>query len=83
LRLLARSVRRDLRPRDVHADNCYYLDHAHIVSYRCKTNSVSNTAFRGFGGPQGMMGIECVVDDIAGILASTVAGAATQFLRHG
>ena len=48
-----------------HADNCYYLDHAHIVSYRCKTNSVSNTAFRGFGGPQGMMGIECVVDDIA------------------
>jgi xanthine dehydrogenase large subunit len=48
-----------------HADNCYYLDHAHIVSYRCKTNSVSNTAFRGFGGPQGMMGIECVIDDVA------------------
>jgi xanthine dehydrogenase large subunit len=48
-----------------HADNCYYLDHAHIVSYRCKTHTVSNTAFRGFGGPQGMMGIECVVDDIA------------------
>ncbi len=48
-----------------HADNCYYLDAAHITSYRCKTNSVSNTAFRGFGGPQGMMGIECVVDDIA------------------
>jgi xanthine dehydrogenase large subunit len=48
-----------------HADNCYYLEHAHIVSYRCKTNSVSNTAFRGFGGPQGMMGIECVIDDIA------------------
>jgi xanthine dehydrogenase large subunit len=48
-----------------HADNCYYLDHARIVSYRCKTNTVSNTAFRGFGGPQGMMGIECVVDDIA------------------
>ncbi len=48
-----------------HADNCYYLDHARIVSYRCKTNTVSNTAFRGFGGPQGMMGIECVIDDIA------------------
>ena len=48
-----------------HADNCYYLDHVHIVSHRCKTNTVSNTAFRGFGGPQGMMGIECVVDDIA------------------
>jgi xanthine dehydrogenase large subunit len=48
-----------------HADNCYYLEHAHIVSHRCRTNTVSNTAFRGFGGPQGMMGIECVVDDIA------------------
>ena len=48
-----------------HADNCYYLDHAHILSHRCKTHTVSNTAFRGFGGPQGMMGIECVVDDIA------------------
>ena len=48
-----------------HADNCYYLDHARIVSYRCKTHTVSNTAFRGFGGPQGMMGIECVIDDIA------------------
>ena len=48
-----------------HADNAYYLDHAHIVSYRCKTNTVSNTAFRGFGGPQGMVGIEHVVDEIA------------------
>ncbi len=48
-----------------HADNCYYLENVRIVSYRCKTNTVSNTAFRGFGGPQGMIGIECVVDDIA------------------
>ena len=48
-----------------HADNAYYLDHIRIVSYRCKTNTVSNTAFRGFGGPQGMMGIEHVVDEIA------------------
>jgi xanthine dehydrogenase large subunit len=48
-----------------HADNCYFLEHVRIVSHRCKTNTVSNTAFRGFGGPQGMMGIECVVDDIA------------------
>ncbi len=48
-----------------HADNAYYLDHVHIVSHRCKTNTVSNTAFRGFGGPQGMMGIEHVVDEIA------------------
>jgi xanthine dehydrogenase large subunit len=48
-----------------HADNGYYLDNARITSHRCKTNLVSNTAFRGFGGPQGMMGIEHVIDAIA------------------
>ena len=48
-----------------HCDNAYFLEHVTIVSHRCKTNTVSNTAFRGFGGPQGMFGIEYVVDDIA------------------
>lgn len=48
-----------------HCDNAYFLENVTIVSHRCKTNTVSNTAFRGFGGPQGMFGIECVVDDIA------------------
>ncbi len=48
-----------------HADNCYYLDNVTITSHRCKTHTVSNTAFRGFGGPQGMVGIEQVVDEIA------------------
>jgi xanthine dehydrogenase large subunit len=48
-----------------HSDNCYYLDNVSILSFRCKTNTVSNTAFRGFGGPQGMVGIEQVVDEIA------------------
>ncbi len=48
-----------------HCDNAYYLPNATIVSHRCKTNTVSNTAFRGFGGPQGMMGIEDAVDEIA------------------
>ena len=48
-----------------HVDNCYYLENVEVVSHRCKTNTVSNTAFRGFGGPQGMMAIEAVVDDIA------------------
>ena len=48
-----------------HADNCYYLSDVEIVSRRCKTNQPSHTAFRGFGGPQGMMLIECVIDDIA------------------
>lgn len=37
-----------------HVDNGYYLDAVTIDSLRCKTNTVSNTAFRGFGGPQGM-----------------------------
>ena len=48
-----------------HCDNAYYLENVTIVSHRCKTNTVSNTAFRGFGGPQGMYAIEAVVDDIA------------------
>lgn len=48
-----------------HCDNAYYLENVTIISHRCKTNTVSNTAFRGFGGPQGMFGIEIVIDDIA------------------
>jgi xanthine dehydrogenase large subunit len=48
-----------------HADNCYYLPVVEIVSRRLKTHTVSNTAFRGFGGPQGMMAIERVIDAIA------------------
>ena len=48
-----------------HVDNAYFLEHVEIVSHRCKTNTVSNTAFRGFGGPQGMVAIEAVMDDIA------------------
>jgi xanthine dehydrogenase large subunit len=48
-----------------HADNCYFLPAVEIVSHRLKTHTVSNTAFRGFGGPQGMMAIERVMDAIA------------------
>ena len=48
-----------------HLDNAYFLPHVEITSHRCKTHTVSNTAFRGFGGPQGMMVIEAVLDDIA------------------
>ncbi len=48
-----------------HCDNAYYLQNIRIVSHRCKTHTVSNTAFRGFGGPQGMFAIEYVIDDIA------------------
>ena len=49
----------------LHSDNCYYLPNVTITSHRCKTHTVSNTAFRGFGGPQGMLVIEHVVDEIA------------------
>lgn len=48
-----------------HADNCYWLPAVEILSHRFKTHTVSNTAFRGFGGPQGMLAIERVMDAIA------------------
>jgi xanthine dehydrogenase large subunit len=48
-----------------HADNSYWLPDVIIRSRRLKTNTVSNTAFRGFGGPQGMLGMERVVDAVA------------------
>jgi xanthine dehydrogenase large subunit len=48
-----------------HADNAYYLPEYCIHTERVKTNTVSNTAFRGFGGPQGMLAIERVIDAIA------------------
>lgn len=48
-----------------HADNAYYLEHCHIEGHRCRTNMVSHTAFRGFGGPQGMIVAEAMMDAIA------------------
>ncbi|OWU84593.1 aldehyde oxidase [Oceanicola sp. 22II-s10i] len=52
----------------LHADNAYDLPACRIESHRLKTNTQSATAFRGFGGPQGMVGIERVVDHIAHVL---------------
>jgi xanthine dehydrogenase large subunit len=52
-----------------HSDNAYYLPNVRIVSHRCKTHTVSNTAFRGFGGPQGMFAAEAVIAAIARRLA--------------
>ena len=49
----------------MHADNAYFIPDITITSRLCKTNTASSTAFRGFGGPQGMMGIERVIDHIA------------------
>ncbi len=49
----------------LHADNAYFLPNIRIESHRLKTNTQSATAYRGFGGPQGMIGIERVMDHIA------------------
>ncbi len=56
-----------------HADNCYYLPNSIFRGYPCKTNTVSNTAFRGFGGPQGMLVIEAIIEHIARTLGKSVA----------
>jgi xanthine dehydrogenase large subunit len=48
-----------------HADNCYFYPQVHLASQPLKTNTVSNTAFRGFGGPQGMLGGERLIEEIA------------------
>ena len=48
-----------------HADNAYYYGAARLVSLPLKTNTCSNTAFRGFGGPQGMVAAERLIEEIA------------------
>ena len=48
-----------------HVDNAYYLPDVEIVALCCKTNTQSNTAFRGFGGPQGALVMEVMLDSIA------------------
>ncbi|MEK8080410.1 xanthine dehydrogenase molybdopterin binding subunit [Pseudomonas sp. XK-1] len=48
-----------------HSDNAYFLGNATINGHRCKTNTASNTAYRGFGGPQGMVAIEEIMDSVA------------------
>jgi xanthine dehydrogenase large subunit len=48
-----------------HADNAYYYPDYHIATRRLKTNTVSNTAFRGFGGPQGILFAEAMMESLA------------------
>ncbi|HNW98506.1 MAG TPA: xanthine dehydrogenase molybdopterin binding subunit [Bacteroidales bacterium] len=52
----------------LHADNSYFLPHVQIIGKAYKTNLPSNTAYRGFGGPQGMAVIENAIDKIARFL---------------
>ena len=49
----------------LHTDNAYYLPNARITGQVCRTNLPSNTAFRGFGGPQGVANIENIIEEIA------------------
>lgn len=49
----------------LHSDNAYHLEHVRITSHRLRTNTQSATAYRGFGGPQGVLGIEKVMDHLA------------------
>ena len=51
-----------------HVDNCYLLPNVKVVGRACRTNMVSHTAFRGFGGPQGMLVIEEILARVAGRL---------------
>ncbi|HOZ64270.1 MAG TPA: xanthine dehydrogenase molybdopterin binding subunit [Burkholderiaceae bacterium] len=48
-----------------HSDNAYFLEDVAIASYRCKLNTQSHTAYRGFGGPQGVIIIEAIMSDVA------------------
>jgi xanthine dehydrogenase large subunit len=52
----------------LHVDNAYYIPHMEVRGHIVKTNKVSNTAFRGFGGPQGMVVIEEIIDRVARFL---------------
>jgi xanthine dehydrogenase large subunit len=54
-----------------HADNCYWLPNLRFTGYTCKANIVSNTAFRGYGGPQGMFVIETIIEIVARHLGKT------------
>ncbi len=52
----------------LHIDNAYYLSNIEVQNYLCKTNTATSTAFRGFGGNQGMMAIENIIDNISRFL---------------
>lgn len=55
-----------------HGNNAYYIPNVLFRGWPCKTNTVSNTAFRGFGGPQGMLVIETAIEHIARELGKSV-----------
>ena len=58
----------------LHTDNAYFVPNVRITGRVCRTNLPSNTAFRGFGGPQGVAVIENVMEEIAQALGRDAAG---------
>lgn len=66
-----------------HLDNSYYIPHVEFSGQAMKTNVVSNTAFRGFGGPQGMLVIEEIIDRIARRLGKSPESARERNLYYG
>lgn len=52
----------------LHSDNAYNIEHMEVTGQVCKTNTAPNTAFRGFGGPKGMLTIENIIEEVAGYL---------------
>jgi len=66
-----------------HTDNCYYIPNVELRGQVVKTNLVSNTAFRGFGGPQGMLIIEEILDRIARQLGLAPEVVRERNLYHG
>jgi xanthine dehydrogenase large subunit len=68
----------------VHVDNAYFIPHVEVIGRIAKTHLASNTAFRGFGGPQGMVVGEEIVDRVARHLGLPAhRGARAQFLSPG
>lgn len=61
----------------LHCENSYFIPHMKVTGYLCKTNLPSNTAFRGFGGPQGMLVAETYIRDIAHLLNKDPADVAS------
>ena len=55
-----------------HSDGCYLIPNVHVRGRLAKTNTVSNTAFRGFGGPQGMFISESYMEEVADRLGMPV-----------
>ncbi|RWR45684.1 xanthine dehydrogenase molybdopterin binding subunit [Sinirhodobacter ferrireducens] len=52
----------------LHADNAYFIPALRVESHRLRTNTQSNTAYRGFGGPQGMLGVERAMEHLAHVI---------------